>query len=77
MSEDIKNPLTDYETRRRLSLAMLCSGMQLRPRAAQFLGGLTVDRNPLSEKQANWFLDLMDKFSEFDQAQRLPKAGDE
>ncbi len=76
MSEDIKNPLTDYETRRRLSLAILCCGMQLRPRAAQFLGGLTADRNPLSDKQADWFLDLMEKFSAFDQARKLPKAGD-
>tara|TARA_R110002124_G_scaffold160502_1_gene327756 strand:- start:11276 stop:11509 length:234 start_codon:yes stop_codon:yes gene_type:complete len=77
MSEEIKNPLTDFESRRSLALAILCSRMQLKPRAGQFLGGLAVDRNPLSEKQTNWFLDLMDKFSEFDQAQRLPKAGDE
>lgn len=37
-----------------LAMRLLTSGAALRPKEGQFLGGLAFDRNPLSDKQANW-----------------------
>jgi len=48
-------PFTDH---RRAAMAILTSGADLRPREGQFLGGLSFDANPLTERQANW-LDIL------------------
>lgn len=77
-TEKLNLSVYDFETRRKFSLTILCSGMTLRPRAAQFLGGLSVDRNPMTEKQEKWFIDLVSQFADFQDLQReKEKAGQE
>ncbi len=46
---------------RAVAMSLLTSGVQLRPREGQFLGGLAFDANPLSEKQANWLGILVER----------------
>jgi hypothetical protein len=45
----------------RAAMALLTAGVPLRPREGQFLGGLAFDANPLTEKQRNWLVILLDK----------------
>lgn len=51
-------PIADH---RAVAMSLLTSGVQLRPREGQFLGGLAFDANPLSEKQANWLRVLVER----------------
>jgi hypothetical protein len=43
------------------AMTLLTSGAQLRPKEGQFLGGISFDANPLTEKQANWLSILLTK----------------
>ena len=51
-------PFTDH---RPAAMAVLTSGVVLRPREGQLLGGLAFDANPLTDKQRNWLTILLDK----------------
>lgn len=44
---------------RSAAMALLTSGADLRPKEGQFLGGISFDANPLTEKQANWLAILL------------------
>lgn len=48
---------------RRAAMTLLTSGVELRPREGQFLGGIAFDANPLTDKQARWLSILLDKHS--------------
>lgn len=41
------------------AMALLTSGPALRAKEGQFLGGIAVDANPLTEKQSNWLAILL------------------
>jgi hypothetical protein len=45
----------------RAAMSLLTAGVPLKPREGQFLGGIAFDANPLSEKQRNWLVILLDK----------------
>jgi hypothetical protein len=51
-------PFTDH---RAAAMALLTSGAPLKPREGQFLGGISFDANPLSDKQHNWLEILLEK----------------
>ncbi len=51
-------PFTDH---RQAAMAILTSGAELRRNEGQFLGGIAFDANPLSRKQIDWLLILLDK----------------
>lgn len=51
-------PFTDHRV---AAMALITSGAALRPKEGQFLGGLSFDANPLTEKQANWLRILLDR----------------
>lgn len=51
-------PFTDH---RSAAMALLTSGAALKPREGQFLGGISFDANPLTEKQAHWLEILLEK----------------
>lgn len=51
-------PFTDH---RAAAMALLTSGAPLKPREGQFLGGISFDANPLSDKQNNWLEILLEK----------------
>lgn len=44
---------------RSAAMALLTCGADLRPKEGQFLGGISFDANPLTEKQANWLAILL------------------
>jgi len=44
------------------ALAILTSGAALKPREGQFLGGISFDANPLTDKQANWLAILVERY---------------
>jgi hypothetical protein len=48
-----------FNDHRALAMELLTSGADLRPREGQFLGGISFDSNPLTEKQANWLAILL------------------
>lgn len=43
------------------AMSLLTAGVTLKPREGQFLGGVAFDANPLTEKQRNWLVILLDK----------------
>lgn len=45
----------------RAAMSLLTAGVSLKPGEGQFLGGVTFDANPLTEKQRNWLVILLDK----------------
>jgi hypothetical protein len=45
----------------RSAMALLTAGKPLKPREGQFLGGIAYDANPLTEKQRNWLVILLDR----------------
>ncbi|WP_277983692.1 hypothetical protein [Sphingomonas faeni] len=45
----------------RAAMSLLTAGVTLKPREGQFLGGVAFDSNPLTEKQRNWLVILLDK----------------
>jgi hypothetical protein len=45
------------------AFAILTSGAALKPREGQFLGGISFDANPLTDKQANWLAILVERYS--------------
>jgi hypothetical protein len=45
----------------RAAMSLLTEGKLLKPREGQFLGGIAFDANPLTEKQRNWLVILLDK----------------
>lgn len=51
-------PFNDH---RAAAMALITSGAALRPKEGQFLGGLSFDANPLTEKQANWLQILLNR----------------
>ena len=50
-----------YETRRKMSLAILTKGERLTRRSGSFLGQLVVDPTPMTEAQADWFEQLAER----------------
>ncbi len=46
---------------RQAAMALLTCGAALRPKEGQFLGGISFDANPLTEKQANWLRILLNR----------------
>ena len=42
-------------------MSLLTAGVLLKPHEGQFLGGVAFDANPLTEKQRNWLVILLDK----------------
>jgi hypothetical protein len=50
-----------FTDHRDAAMALITSGADLRPREGQFLGGLSFDANPLTEKQANWLRILLER----------------
>ena len=58
----MSTPFTDHRSAARAILLPALSGTHgLRPKEAQFLGGLAFDLNPPSTKQIDWLLILLDK----------------
>lgn len=51
----------DYARRRALALRMLSSGERFTRRAGSFLGQVVVDATPLTDKQADWFEQLVER----------------
>lgn len=51
-----EEPFNDHRT---AAMSILTSGAELRPKEGQFLGGISFDANPLTEKQANWLRILL------------------
>lgn len=49
---------------RALLLSALQSGTNLRPNEGQFLGQISFDANPPSEKQANWLTILVERYGD-------------
>ena len=49
-------PFPDHQT---AAMALLTSGASLRAKEGQFLGGISFDANPLTEKQSNWLTILL------------------
>jgi hypothetical protein len=45
------------------AMSLLTAGKPLKPREGQFLGGIAFDANPLTEKQRNWLVILLDRHS--------------
>ncbi|RYD20104.1 MAG: hypothetical protein EOP89_14765 [Lysobacteraceae bacterium] len=45
----------------RAAMSLLTGGKPLKPREGQFLGGIAFDANPLSGKQRNWLVILLDR----------------
>lgn len=43
------------------AMTLLTAGVPLKPREGQFLGGLAFDANPMTDKQRNWLVILLDK----------------
>lgn len=43
------------------AMSLLTAGKPLKPREGQFLGGIAYDANPLTEKQRNWLVILLNK----------------
>lgn len=58
-----------FTSHRDAAMALLTSGADLRPREGQFLGGISFDANPLTEKQTNWLAILLARHG-------LPPIGD-
>jgi hypothetical protein len=54
--------MTDPHDHRRVAMAILTSGAQLRPKEGQFLGGIAFDANPLTEKQRHWLHILIERY---------------
>lgn len=52
-------PFTDHRV---AAMALITSGAALRPKEGQFLGGLSFDANPLTEKQRNWLAILIERY---------------
>lgn len=50
-----------FERRRKLALAILTDGERLSRRAGSFLGQLIADPTPMSEAQADWFAQLVER----------------
>ena len=53
--------MSAFTDHRQAAMAVLTCGAALRPKEGQFLGGLSFDANPLTEKQENWLRILLDK----------------
>ena len=53
-----ERPFTDH---RQAALALLNSTSRLSRKAGQFLGQLAVDPAPMSERQASWLANLLDR----------------
>jgi hypothetical protein len=51
-------PFTNHQS---AAMALLTSGAALKPREGQFLGGISFDANPLTDKQAHWLEILLEK----------------
>ncbi len=52
--------MTDMHPGQRAALLLLTNHAEtLNARSAQFLGQMVVNRNPMSEKQADWFAKLL------------------
>ena len=51
-------PFPDH---RQAALALLTGNHRLSRKAGQFLGQLAVDPSPVSEKQADWLANLLDR----------------
>ena len=51
-------PFPDH---RQAALALLTGNHRLSRKAGQFLGQLAVDSSPVSEKQADWLANLLDR----------------
>ncbi len=45
----------------RAAMSLLTAGVPLKPREGQFLGGVAFNANPLTEKQRNWLVILLDR----------------
>ena len=45
----------------RAAMSLLTTGVPLKPREGQFCGGIAFDPNPLTEKQRNWLVILLDR----------------
>jgi hypothetical protein len=50
-----------FKYRRDAALALLNCGKRLTPQAGSFLGKVVVDPSPLSEKQADWLDNLLER----------------
>ncbi len=58
----MSSPFTDHrEAARAILRAVLGGTGTLRPKEAQFLGGLAFDANPPTTKQLDWLLGLLDR----------------
>lgn len=51
-------PFIDHQS---AAMALLTSGAPLRAKEGQFLGGISFDANPLTDKQKNWLEILLEK----------------
>ena len=55
-------PYTDHQEAAKAVLRRVLDGNgSLRPKEGQFLGGLSFDLNPPTERQANWLCILLEK----------------
>jgi hypothetical protein len=45
----------------RAAMSLLTAGKPLKPREGQFCGGIAFDASPLTEKQRNWLVILLDR----------------
>jgi len=50
------------EPHQKQAFSILTSGAALRPKEGQFLGGISFDANPLTDKQANWLAILVERY---------------
>lgn len=53
--------MADADTLRQTALALLNSGARLSVKAGSFLGGIVADPRPLTEAQATWLDQLVDR----------------
>ncbi len=51
-----------FPNQREAALALLNGGYRLTRKAGQFLGQIAVDPAPMSEKQADWLANLLERF---------------
>ncbi|NIJ32791.1 hypothetical protein [Sphingomonas oligoaromativorans] len=66
--------MSSFPDHRLPAKALLTSGVDLRPKEAQFLGGIAFDPHPLTEWQVTWLRALLQRHGLSDTAESSPAA---
>jgi hypothetical protein len=60
-SPPLRGEICSMAEHQQAAMSLLTAGVLLKPREGQFLGGVAFDANPLTEKQRNWLVILLNK----------------